>query len=276
LSRVLKVHRTAVCDERVIMPEPLRIQAGMSVQDTAEAEAQMLQQKIEQTLWDAEKTRLQAKEEAARIVAEAKEESDLLVQEARERASQLIEDEKMRGYQEGYQSGREDARKEYASILSQARDVVRQAYDERKNIIQQSESLIVELAISIAEKIIRKKWEEDRSYVLSIVKEACDYIQNAKRVEIRVHPEDYPLVKQEQDQINQSCLHTSEWIVIPDLHVQAGGCVIHTEKGTVDARLDTQLNELKNALREAAGVCTNDEQTGSVQECHQADENDTF
>ena len=34
----------------------------------------------------------------------------------------------------------------------------------------------------------------------------------------------------------------------PDPRVEAGGCVVHTESGTVDAQVDRQYNEIKESV----------------------------
>jgi flagellar assembly protein FliH len=258
------VNCTSVSKERILWPEPLDFPFSNKGGVSEEREAEICRQKAQQALQEAEIARFQAEEEAKRILARAQEQKELLLQEARERSTELANEARERGYEEGYREGIEAAQREYASFLEQAREVIGQAYEERKKILREAEGMITDLAIAVAEKIMVKKWEDDPSFVLSVVREACQSIQGAKRVEIRVHPDDYPLVKREQEQLIQTGGLLSEWIVIPDRHVQAGGCVIHTEKGTVDARLETQLAELKNALRQAAGGWNDEEQAGAL------------
>jgi flagellar assembly protein FliH len=44
----------------------------------------------------------------------------------------------------------------------------------------------------------------------------------------------------------------AELVIVPDATVDEGGCVVRTSFGSIDARIDTQLSELKAALMEVA------------------------
>ena len=44
----------------------------------------------------------------------------------------------------------------------------------------------------------------------------------------------------------------AELQIVPDVTVDEGGCVVRTSFGSIDARIDTQLSELKAVLMEVA------------------------
>jgi len=43
------------------------------------------------------------------------------------------------------------------------------------------------------------------------------------------------------------------WQVVADRRVRAGGCIIDTEAGQVDAQIDTQLVRIRNAFEALQG-----------------------
>ncbi|MGZ4030863.1 MAG: FliH/SctL family protein, partial [Tumebacillaceae bacterium] len=92
----------------------------------------------------------------------------------------------------------------------------------------------------------------DRSWVLDVVREALEEINDVGKIEVRVHPEDFELVNQNREGLRKEVPGQSEVLVLPDRGVQAGGCVVHTAFGNIDARIDTQLDEVRKALLEVA------------------------
>lgn len=277
LSRVVKVYFTASCEQRVIRPEPILVEPSPGDKRETGDDHLELEKSREEIRKEMEGLLMQARQEADSIMEQAKVTRENLLRDAKEQIAQLEQEAQQRGYQEGYRAGHEAARNEYAAHLAQARDFICSALDERKKILNESEPMIVDLVVSVAEKVLHQALQQDRTLLLSIVKVALQEIQTAKRAEIRVHPDDYIWVKEEQDQLIQSCVKPMELVVVSDSNIGSGGCVIYTESGSVDAKLDTQLHALKHALREAAGAFKHDdehgEQMGRIQQSDQTDSN---
>jgi flagellar assembly protein FliH len=76
-------------------------------------------------------------------------------------------------------------------------------------------------------------------------------LQRAKdqnRITIRVHPFDFETVMAEKQTLQAILGREMGMEIRGDIGVGAGGCVIETEYGAIDARIDTQLETIKSAL----------------------------
>jgi type III secretion protein L len=159
---------------------------------------------------------LEAKSEAARILAEAEETAKNLLLKTQEEVSALRE----AAYQEGYES----ALSEFTELLFEARE-------RRDAAISQSEKDLLQLAVKIAEKIIVREIKRDSKALVDMIANALRNIRHQDLLTVRVNPADVPTLTEFRDSLQQSY-----------------GCVIESEFGTVDAQLETQLRILERAL----------------------------
>ena len=71
---------------------------------------------------------------------------------------------------------------------------------------------------------------------------------------IQVNEADAPLVRQRMDRIKEYTSINSDIEVVSSSSVPRGGCVIESELGIIDARLETQLKCLENILVRGASA----------------------
>jgi flagellar assembly protein FliH len=73
-------------------------------------------------------------------------------------------------------------------------------------------------------------------------------------VRVRVSVADAPHVKEMRQEILELMDGLRHLEIVDDRRVGDGGCVIETNAGTIDAKIETQLSEIARAL----GVAEND------------------
>jgi flagellar biosynthesis/type III secretory pathway protein FliH len=73
-------------------------------------------------------------------------------------------------------------------------------------------------------------------------------------VTVRLHPDDLPAVETRRDTLAARAPAASEIALVADDSVGRYGCVVETPHGRVDARLETQLEALEQAICGAAKV----------------------
>ena len=103
----------------------------------------------------------------------------------------------------------------------------------------------------IASRVILEELKISRESVLSIVKEAMGEISHASTARIRVNPLDSALMRSYKDEI-QACAQSVKGVEIVDDPTIMGGCLIETDGGLVDARIENKLAMLTTQLRKAA------------------------
>jgi flagellar assembly protein FliH len=204
----------------------------------------------------------QGQQKAAEIVQKAEKEKDRLVAEAKKQADQLqrqtIEQALSQGRQEGLERGTEEGRKlglqEFEGKIKEFEEKSNQLLDsmqnEKSRLIRKHERALVELACEIAGRIVRKKIEEDNETIRRVVEAALERATEKERLVVRLNPNDYEWLHEHADDLKHPHEEIKEILFESDRRVEAGGCVIETIQGNVDARLERQLEEMRRGLEE--------------------------
>lgn len=175
---------------------------------------------------------------------EAKSESELLLDRARREANELRE--------EAREAGRREGREEVASYIEQALETLNQAVKERKKIIKDSENELLRLSLKIAEQIIRSEVSLHRDVCLNIVSEAIGRVSDREQIIVKVNHDDAEYIKRYKDRLAGILDGVKSFSVIEDASVEAGGCIIETNLGFVDARISTKLRSIEEALQKVS------------------------
>jgi len=179
------------------------------------------------------KLTLDARAEAAALVARARAEAETL------RAEAVAAREAAR--REGFETGRADGLAEAAVALAAARA-------EAARIIDAAEPVALAVAAKMAEKIVGRAVALAPETMAEIAGEALAACRpGAGSVRVRVHPDDLPAVEARRAALAGRAPAAALELVADDA-VGRHGCVIETPQGRVDARLETQLAALERAL----------------------------
>ncbi|MFA7418953.1 MAG: FliH/SctL family protein [Melioribacteraceae bacterium] len=157
------------------------------------------------------------------------------------------------GFREGQEKTKRDLEQDYSNKLIRKYEEVYnilQQYDENLLEMEKAfESLVIETAYEIAKKIVYREID-DRTIINENVKVAVNKIIGANEVRLKLNPQDI----EELNTDSKNLLNTSSFNKIKiegDDRIEKGGCLIETEIGNVDARISTQLTELKRKLEES-------------------------
>lgn len=196
--------------------------------------------------------------EAAELIDTAAADAETLLHEARQRALDLvndaiarthaIEDEARKtGYDRGLADGRAGAQAEMDEMLSTMRGLVEMARAERHKIIETADSEIVRLATAIAERILHQHIAIEPNAVIDMTRAAITRLVNRETVTVRVNPADIETMRENREAL-MSMNDIEHLRVIEDQRVDRGGVVIETEAGAIDAKVSTQLREVRRLL----------------------------
>lgn len=234
-----------VQEEYVAEPEQNQIQM--------DAEAERLKEEMLNDAKEfAERQIREASEEAERMLSEAKQQIEQWWNEQREQDEHLTEAVKVEGYDQGYREGRAQAEQELAiqieEMMSEARGVLEEAYRAKEQIIQESEPFLVDLSCAIAEKVIDKQLTIAPDLAIDMIKKNLARKREQGRITLCVSPSDFSFVQAAREELEIVIDSQAELQILPDATVKDKGCVIRSAYGSVDARIDTQLAEIKKEL----------------------------
>ena len=201
----------------------------------------------------------QTQEECDTIITETKARAEAEAKEICEQARQEGHDEGFKkGYEEGVETGRNDGEQ---AVRNEMKDAILQANAKAQKTIQdakeqtaeyfiKAEDDVVKVVMQAVEKILPQHFLDVPQMILPVVREAIQYVRDQKEVKVHVEPESYDFVLMARSEF-QSMLTDGTAIleVISDEALKPGDCVIETPNGGVDARLSTQLELLKDAIK---------------------------
>jgi len=134
--------------------------------------------------------------------------------------------------------------KGHADGTARAAAIVAEAELERARRIREAEPAICALALEIAQALVGRAVREDPGIARDLCREAVERAAGARRITVRVAPAD------------RAALEGLAWPagapveVVADGTIAAGGCLVETDLGAVDARIETRTESLRTALED--------------------------
>lgn len=238
---------TELDGERAEGSEAEMLQARVD-EETQRLTAEMLEDAKE----FAEKQVREASEEAERLLQEAREQIDSWWQEQRQQDEHLTEALRSQGFQQGFEEGKVqaelDLQVKIEEMMKEARGVLEEAYVAKDQIIQEAEPFLVDLACGIAEKVIDKQLSVEPEHTLELIRQSLSRKREQGMITLCVAPDQFSFVQAAREELAMAIDSQAELQILPDATVKDKGCVIRSSFGSVDARIDTQLAEIKKEL----------------------------
>ncbi|SEB46678.1 flagellar assembly protein FliH [Paenibacillus sp. GP183] len=271
LSNVIKPFGYVALDDKKLVESitPLHIlQGGLMNQDdplghlTQEQRQELHHAKAmkDQILQDAEEyanEQIQKTLQECEIMREqANAQIDQWWQERRSLDEEIVQQAKQSGFDEGYQAGLQQVeaqlRLDYEEMLHEARSILEQSYTLKQQIIQESEPFLIEMSTSIAEKVITRQLTMSPEWVIELIQKVLARRREKGTITLCVAPGHFGYLQDAREELLTAIDSQAELEIIPDSTVLDHGCVIRSSFGSVDARIDTQLKEIKSALQQIA------------------------
>ncbi len=160
-----------------------------------------------------------------------------LLEQARKEAAEA-------GYAAGYARGRAEAEDALRAQIERLRQLVDGAVHDVRATVLALEPEVVELALAVAGRVVEREITDHPEVVVDVVRAALAAAATLPVVRVRVHPTDHDLVAALWPSLAPATDQPPVQLVA-DEDVQAGGCVIDTLSGLVDAQPRTRLDELR-------------------------------
>jgi type III secretion protein L len=184
-----------------------------------------------------------------REVYEATREASDVVALAQEKARQIIE-EALREQDSIRQRARQEGNAQGLAEWNRVLTAANQRADELTNSWEET---MLRLSVRVAEKIIGEQLRVHPETIVEIIREVMKNIRPGKRLTIQVNQADAQQARARIDRIKDGISTSSDIEIVASGSVSPGGCVIESELGIIDARLETQLKCLEEALVRGSG-----------------------
>lgn len=163
-----------------------------------------------------------------------------------------IEQEKKKildsAYQSGYDTGLKEGREKLESTAATLFKAVDGLAQERTKIAMQMKPDILDLVMASTERAFQQTLTLKREVLIGVIEDAIKRITDKDKVIIRVHASDAALVRANREKFMAQMSDIKKLEIQEDAQITAGGCIIETRLGYIDATVETKLDAIKKAL----------------------------
>jgi flagellar assembly protein FliH len=154
------------------------------------------------------------------------------------------------GYNDGFRQGLIDGKASLKEKFLEVEEIIQLAKTDYDKKIIDSEETILQLALTISEKVLREKLIDSDELFVKYVQNALKQMKESEEVKIKVAPDNYKLLLSQKNELVNILAENQSLLILPIEELDEVSCLIETNTGQVDISIDTQLTELKNKLVE--------------------------
>ena len=156
-----------------------------------------------------------------------------------------------KGFTEGERVGkeiREEELREFEQTHQLLLRLIEDMKDFTETVIQESENDVLQIALSVAQKILRKELSQDPEIIFELVQAALKSLAPIDTALIRIAPQDVEMLTRKRPELLAAVEGITFLKIEPDSRLLRGDCIVETPNRIVDTRPDIQLAEIKNKL----------------------------
>lgn len=189
-----------------------------------------------------------AQEESEVIISTAQEESEKIKKNAYEEGHQLgMKNGYEDGYKESYEDNIEKATKESEELIKKAKDILLKANDEFTDYLKDRKKDIISLSISIAEKVLKEKFNDVDS-MNNILESTIKEYEIKENFVVRTNAIYVENVNEKLNELKKQQLIKGDVFVLQDESVEQGNAIIETNKARLIVGIDCILEKVKEEL----------------------------
>ncbi|TFG61168.1 MAG: flagellar assembly protein FliH, partial [Spirochaetales bacterium] len=177
-----------------------------------------------------------------------------MIKAADDRVKEIEKDANDKGYSLGRDEGYASGKAEVERLLTVVHKIIDKAIERRNQIIDESETQLINLVLLISQKVIKVISENQKNVVINNVIQAIRKLKTRGDIIIRVNLEDVQLTSDHIKDFMRMVENIKSITVVEDSTVDKGGCIIETDFGEIDARISSQLHEIQEKVLELAPI----------------------
>ena len=196
----------------------------------------------------------ETREAVRRLLEDSRIEAEQMKNQARDEGHEIGERE---GYEKGYLDGYEKAqqeventlKKEADELLLELRDLIASVEHKKREMLEQYKDDLRDIAISIAEKIIRVSLRSSGDIIKRMIISATEGIMSKEWVKIYIARCDAEMAVNGDSMLINSISYVSDHIKIIVMENEAPGtCILEFPDKVIDASTNTQIENIKEII----------------------------
>ncbi|MBT3922828.1 MAG: hypothetical protein HOF21_09665 [Nitrospina sp.] len=189
-------------------------------------------------------------------VKKAKEGVKELLKDALDKAKRQVTDLKTfakkegydSGYEEGFKKGEAAAREEFNPFLETVQGLISDLSGFRKNMYDQLEREMIKMVVDLAKKVIHFEFSTRDDAVQEMIRLAVQSVLDRESMVIKINPADKGYAESFRPELHHLFGEIKNITFEAHTGVDRGGCVVETNFGVVDARIDKLGEQMDRIL----------------------------
>ncbi len=197
-------------------------------------------------------------------LADAQAQATKILVAARRQGHELSLRAEEKGYREGFTRGRKEGfaegerrahqaierklQQQTTELLAQARRVVAELTDARANLLNSARDEMLRFALELAERIVGHIAVADSQVARQNLAKALELADATGRICIRVNPSQLQLLQKYGRELTETLAMDGHIELTADETIAPGGVKLTTRSGQIDATIQTQLDNVAEAL----------------------------
>jgi flagellar assembly protein FliH len=154
-----------------------------------------------------------------------------------------------KGFIEGEKAGFEAGTKRADPLINSFNQGLEQLKNIRREIHQKIEKEVAQLALSIAKKIVCHEVKTTEETVVCVAREALSRVENPGKIKVKLNPADLQFMQDTKSQLSHFFDDVESIRFEAEDSIQSGGCLIETDMGDIDARIEKQLQAIEESFQ---------------------------
>lgn len=174
------------------------------------------------------------------------------------RALELLKEVQEPAYKEAYELGLSEGRQEafnkfsaeITEKLATLEDLLKSLENAKTEILNFNEAHMITLVFQVASKLARVEVERNDQALIEVLRGAVSLAQDEEDIRVHVAPAQHEFVEELKKHNGRQFEFLKKIKFEPSEDVSVGGCVVETNYGEVDARVEQRIASLWSAISE--------------------------
>lgn len=186
------------------------------------------------------------------VTRQIQEIEERVLRELRSKAAQIEHEAYEKGFAQGEKDGLETGQKKLEVVLRQMGALLNEIDGRREALYREHEQGMVDFALCVIKKILHRETELGAGTIRDTLRAAFRQVEENRRTVLHLHPADYKYLLAHPQRLPFVLGDRERIKILEDDGLTAGGCLIETDYGVIDATVEGQFDYLiEQAVRKS-------------------------
>lgn len=187
-------------------------------------------------------------------IVEQNNEEEKVEAAALEKLKEVQENAYKEAYALGLEEGRTKAFQEVSADIAERMETLDQLLgtlkDMKKDMASFNEAHLIKLMFQMASRLAKKELENDNDAIVGILRDAVALAQDEEDITVHVSPGQFAFLEELKKETGREFEFLKKMKFEPNEEVVDGGCIVETNYGEVDARIEQRVAQLWSVVSE--------------------------